>query len=66
LSGKVMGIMMKVAGDLDTNWRLYDKDAFVNPWDVGNYVADYLTERIGNEGCGCSVQIFNPDELHKS
>lgn len=54
----IMDIMMQVSGDLDNNWKKYDKDAFVNAWDIGNYVADYLTKRSGNEGCECSSEIF--------
>lgn len=53
----VMDIMMQVSSDLEANWKQYD-DAFVNAYDVGNYVADYLTKRSGNEGCECSSQIF--------
>ena len=54
----VTDIMMKVADDLDQNWKVYDKDAFVNAWDIGNYVSDYLTKRSGSEGCACSHQIY--------
>ena len=50
--------MMKVSDDLEANWAEYDNDAFVNAWDIGNYVADYLMDRIGNEGCGCSATIY--------
>lgn len=57
----VMSIMMKVADDLDRNWSEYDADAFVNAWDVGNYVSDYLTVRAGGETCGCSYKIVDPD-----
>ena len=57
-SDDVMDIMMQVSSDLETNWKEYDSDAFVSAWDVGNYVADYLTKRSGNEGCECSSQIF--------
>jgi hypothetical protein len=53
-----MSIMMHVANDLEANWKQYDKDAFVNAWDVGNYVSDYLQKRSGNESCGCSSQIY--------
>ena len=53
-----MDIMMQVSSDLESNWRQYDKDAFVNAWDIGNYVSDYLTQRSGNEGCECSSQIM--------
>eukprot|EP00566_Odontella_aurita_P027136 CAMPEP_0113563364 /NCGR_PEP_ID=MMETSP0015_2-20120614/21033_1 /TAXON_ID=2838 /ORGANISM="Odontella" /LENGTH=171 /DNA_ID=CAMNT_0000465347 /DNA_START=183 /DNA_END=698 /DNA_ORIENTATION=+ /assembly_acc=CAM_ASM_000160 len=58
---EIMSIMTAVSENLDSNWNEYDKDAFVNAWDIGNYVADYLMHRIGNEGCGCSAQIFDPD-----
>ena len=54
----VMDIMMQISTDLDKNWKEYDKDAFVNAWDIGNYCADYLTQKSGNEGCECSSQIF--------
>jgi hypothetical protein len=54
---EVADIMMKVADDLTANWKQYDKDAFVNAWDVGNYVSDYLVKRSGNEGCECSSEI---------
>ena len=59
-SGKddVSDIMMQVGTDLDNNWKEYDADAFVNAWDVANYVSDYLVQRSGNEGCECSSQIF--------
>lgn len=54
----VADIMMQVSSDLMDNWEAYDKDAFVNAFDIANYVADYLTQRGGNEGCACSSQIF--------
>jgi hypothetical protein len=54
----VMDIMMQVGTDLDKNWKEYDADAFVNAWDVANYVSDYLIQRSGNQGCECSSQIF--------
>lgn len=59
-SGKedLMDIMMQISTDLDQNWQEYDKDAFVNAWDIGNYCADYLTKKSGNEGCECSSQVF--------
>jgi len=55
-------IMMSVAGDLEENWAEYDDDAFVNAWDIGNYVADYLMDRVGNEGCGCSAKIYKEED----
>jgi len=58
---EIMSILHRVATDLESDWRSYDKDAFVNAWDVGNYVADYLTQRAGGESCGCSAQIYDPD-----
>lgn len=55
---EIMGIMMQVASDLENNWNMYDKDAFVNAWDISNYVSDYLTKRAGGEGCECSNKIY--------
>jgi hypothetical protein len=54
----ITDVMMAVSDDLLSNWKQYDKDAFVNPYDIGNYVADYLTKRSGNEGCASSSDIF--------
>jgi hypothetical protein len=54
----IMSVMMRVADDLRANWKLYDKEAFVNEWDVANYCSDYLTRRSGNEACDCSTEIF--------
>jgi len=56
--GEIMSIMMKIASDLETDWQKYDKDAFVNAWDVANYVSDYLTKKTGAEGCNCSSEIY--------
>ena len=58
---EVMSIMFKVGSDLESDWASYDKDAFVNAWDVGNYVADYLTYRAGGESCSCNAEIYDPD-----
>ena len=55
---EIMSIMMRIATDLEQNWALYDKDAFVNAWDVANYVSDYLTNKSGSEGCDCSSRIY--------
>eukprot|EP00565_Helicotheca_tamesis_P001873 CAMPEP_0185723528 /NCGR_PEP_ID=MMETSP1171-20130828/345_1 /TAXON_ID=374046 /ORGANISM="Helicotheca tamensis, Strain CCMP826" /LENGTH=119 /DNA_ID=CAMNT_0028391245 /DNA_START=260 /DNA_END=619 /DNA_ORIENTATION=+ len=56
---EVMSIMIAIAEDLDKNWHLYDADAFVNAWDVGNYVSDYLAQRVvGSDACECSSKIF--------
>jgi hypothetical protein len=54
----LMGIMIAVAEDLEKSWREYDADAFVNAWDVGNYVSDFLTAQTGIEGCECSNRIY--------
>jgi hypothetical protein len=59
---EIMDIMTEVVDDLETDWSKYDKDAFVNAWNVGNYVSDYLLDRLGSESCGCNAEIFNPDE----
>lgn len=58
-----MNVMTLVVDDLVENWTQYDKDSFVNAWDIGNYVSDYLHLRIDPTGdCGCAANIFNPDE----
>jgi hypothetical protein len=54
--------MTEITDDLYADWKKFDKDAFVNAWDIGNYVSDYLHERVGAESCGCNAVIFNPDE----
>jgi hypothetical protein len=54
----IMSVMLRVADDLRANWKLYDKEAFVNEWDVANYCSDYFTQRSGNEACDCSTKIF--------
>eukprot|EP00527_Entomoneis_sp_CCMP2396_P000338 CAMPEP_0198143350 /NCGR_PEP_ID=MMETSP1443-20131203/6621_1 /TAXON_ID=186043 /ORGANISM="Entomoneis sp., Strain CCMP2396" /LENGTH=164 /DNA_ID=CAMNT_0043806575 /DNA_START=93 /DNA_END=587 /DNA_ORIENTATION=- len=41
----LMEIMVQVADDLKDNWAQYDKDAFVNEWNVANYVSDFLTKK---------------------
>ena len=43
----VSSIMHETAENLHANWDAYDKDAFVNAWDVANYVSDYLSMRSG-------------------
>ena len=50
-------IMTDVTDDLYERWEIYDKDAFVNAWDIGNYVSDYLIAKAGVETCGCSTKI---------
>lgn len=56
---EMMGIMMRIADDLEANWfEKYDAEAFNNPWDVANYVSDYLTQKSGAEGCECNSQIY--------
>eukprot|EP00525_Craspedostauros_australis_P011350 CAMPEP_0198135348 /NCGR_PEP_ID=MMETSP1442-20131203/60541_1 /TAXON_ID= /ORGANISM="Craspedostauros australis, Strain CCMP3328" /LENGTH=169 /DNA_ID=CAMNT_0043796513 /DNA_START=512 /DNA_END=1021 /DNA_ORIENTATION=- len=55
---EIMSIMMKVAEDLTENWfEVYNADAFVNAWDVANYVSDYLTQKSGSESCACATPI---------
>ena len=54
----IMTIMTTVADDLIANWKEYDKDAFVNAWDIANYVSDYLTTKINGDACGCSSKIY--------
>lgn len=54
----IMTIMTTVADDLTAHWAEYDKDAFVNAWDVANYVSDFLTTKAGGESCGCTSKIY--------
>ncbi|KAL3909193.1 MAG: hypothetical protein SGILL_008181, partial [Bacillariaceae sp.] len=53
----VMDIMMQISGDLENNWEEYDKDAFVNAYDIANYASDYLVKKSGSETCACSTEI---------
>lgn len=53
----VAEIMTQTTDNLFANWAEYNADAFVNAWDVGNYVADYLISESGSETCGCSTKI---------
>ena len=53
----IASIMTQVTDDLYENWAEYNADAFVNAWDIGNYVADYLIAKSGSETCGCSTEI---------
>ena len=53
----LMMVMTTVADDLTENWDKYDADAFVNAWDIANYVSDYLVQRSGAEACVCSTKI---------
>mmetsp|Transcript_2471 Transcript_2471/g.3639 ORF Transcript_2471/g.3639 Transcript_2471/m.3639 type:complete len:177 (+) Transcript_2471:61-591(+) len=58
---QIMEIMMRVQEELSENWmEKYDADAFVNAWDVANYVSDYLSTKAlqGEEGCGCTSEIY--------
>lgn len=50
-------IMTDVTDDLYESWEIYDKDAFVNAWDIGNYVSDFLIAKSGAETCGCATKI---------
>lgn len=54
----IMTIMTQITDDLMDDWyEKYDQDAFVNAWDIANYVSDYLTQKAGNESCECSAPI---------
>ena len=50
-------IMTDVTDDLYAKWAEYNADAFVNAWDCGNYVADYLIAKSGGETAACSTKI---------
>ena len=54
----LMEIMTTVADDLNANWDEYDAEAFINAWDITNYVSDYLVQASGGESCDCSAKIF--------
>lgn len=55
----VMGILVRVSEDLERDWRLYDKDAFNNAWDIGNYVSDYIASRAADtDDCKCASKIY--------
>lgn len=57
----LMSIMMKIVDDLTLNWYdIYHQDAFVNPYDISNYVSDYFTTKINTEQeqCNCSSTIY--------
>jgi hypothetical protein len=56
----VMDIMMKISLDLSDDWHeRFDADAFINPYDVGNYAADWLTKKLTDiEGCECTSELF--------
>lgn len=54
----LMTIMTEVADSLERDWQTHYDDAFVNAWDISNYVSDYLTKRVGIDGCECSAKIY--------
>jgi hypothetical protein len=54
----LMAVMMQIADDLQEDWGQYDKDAFVNAYDISNYVSDYFTAKSGVEGCECATKIY--------
>jgi hypothetical protein len=54
----LMAIMMQVAQNLESDWKKSYDDAFVNAWDISNYVTDFLTAKLGIEGCECSTKIY--------
>ena len=55
--------MTIIVDDLVADWKKYDKDAFINAWDIGNYSSDYLHFRIDPvDSCGCSANLFQPDD----
>lgn len=43
----VSSLMHEVAESLQSNWSEYDKDAFVNAYDIANYFSDFLSIRAG-------------------
>jgi len=55
-------VMMLIIDRLNDRWYLdgYSDDMFVNAWDIGNYVSDYLIQRMGIGACACSTAIVEP------
>lgn len=53
-----MAIMTATADDLTAKWKEYDKDAFVNAWDISNYVSDFFASKIGGQSCECTQKIY--------
>ena len=55
----LMTIMMQTADDLLEKWQEeYDENAFVNAYDVSNYVSDFFTAKAVGEGCECASKIY--------
>jgi hypothetical protein len=55
----LMAIMMATATNLSDHWTAeWERDLFVNVWDVANYVSDYLTTQAGSDGRGCTQTIY--------
>jgi hypothetical protein len=54
----LMSIMTVTADDLTAKWKDYDADAFVNAWDISNYVSDFLASKTGSRGCECTQKIY--------
>jgi hypothetical protein len=54
----LMSIMTVTADDLTAKWKEYDADAFVNAWDISNYVSDFLASKTGSRGCECTQKIY--------
>lgn len=54
----LMTIMTTVADSLNERWDEFNADAFVNAWDVANYVSDWLTVNAGEPGCNCTQKIY--------
>lgn len=53
----VSQIMIDISDDLYENWEEFNRDAFVNAWDVSNYCADWMITKAGSETCECSTKI---------
>lgn len=54
---EVADVMMGISDTLSGRWSEFNDDAFVNAWDIGNYCADYLVNRMDGEKCACSTEI---------
>jgi len=53
----VGAVMVFIADGLEKRWSKFNDDAFVNAWDIGNYISDYLISMVSDDGCACNSPI---------
>jgi len=52
-----MGVMVFISEGLEKRWSKFSDDAFVNAWDIGNYISDYLVSKVSSDGCACNFPV---------